>query len=236
MSGVIHGFGSSQRDSLLLKDNLAAHFREEIISGRLLPGEKIVEVSWAKLLGISQTSVREALNILSAEGFVQKGSGRTAQVTKLSDQDVLHSYELRSVLEGYVARVLTQRQPDLSELDQSIADMRSAINCNNVKAFYERDLQFHLLLAEKTDNPMLVQAIKRIILPLFAFVVIRVHGARTRKQQWLQSLDKHQRIIDAIRTRDAAFAEHLVMQTISAFLNETEAVIQPVNTTSARTK
>ena len=64
-----------------MKDNLAAFFREEIVSGRLAPGEKIVEVRWAKKLGMSQTSVREALNILSAEGFVQKGSGRTAQVT-----------------------------------------------------------------------------------------------------------------------------------------------------------
>jgi DNA-binding GntR family transcriptional regulator len=52
---------------------------------------------------MSQTSVREALNILSAEGFVQKGSGRTAQVTQLTDEDVVHSYELRAVLEGYAA-------------------------------------------------------------------------------------------------------------------------------------
>ena len=190
-----------QRDSLLLKDNLAAYFRDEIISGRLRPGEKIVEVSSAKELGISQTSVREALNILSAEGFIQKGSGRTAQVTQLTDQDVIHSYELRAVLEGYVARIVTQKQPDLSELDQSIADMRSAIDCNNLKAFYERDLQFHVLLAEKTGNAMLVQAIKRIILPLFAFVVIRVQGARNQKEQWIRSLDQHQRIIDAIESR-----------------------------------
>ena len=77
------GFGI-QRDSLLLKDNLATYFRDEIISGRLRPGEKVVEVSWAKELGTSQTSVREALNILSAEGFIQKGSGRTAQVTQLT--------------------------------------------------------------------------------------------------------------------------------------------------------
>src|SRR5271170_6274454 len=88
------GIKNAQHDLLLVKDNLAAYFRQEIISGRLAPGEKIVEVKWAKLLKISQTSVREALNILLAEGFVQKGSGRTAQVTKLSDADVSHSYEL----------------------------------------------------------------------------------------------------------------------------------------------
>lgn len=224
--GLSVGLGNSQRELLLVKDNLAAYFREEIIGGRLAPGEKIVEARWAKQLKISQTSVREALNILSAEGFVQKESGRTAHVTQLSDEDVLHSYELRAVLESYAARIVAQKQPDLAELDQSLADMRSAVDCNNVRGFYERDLQFHLLLAEKTGNKMLVRAVKLIILPLFAFVVIRVQGARTEQQQWIRSLEQHKRIIDALRTRDPVFAERLVAQTISSFLEETKDVVQ----------
>jgi DNA-binding GntR family transcriptional regulator len=215
----------SQQDLLLVKDNLAAYFREEIISGRFAPGEKIVEVKWSKLLKISQTSVREALNILLAEGFVQKGSGRTAQVTRLTDEDITHSYELRAVLEGYAARIVAQKKVPLGELEQTLSDMRSAIDCHNLRAFYERDLQFHLLLAEKTGNAMLVQALKRIILPLFAFVVIRVQGARTEDQQWVRSLEQHKRIIDALKTHDPVFAERLVTQTVSAFLEETNVVV-----------
>ncbi len=209
-----------------MKDNLAAYFREEIISGRLVPGEKIVEVKWAKVLKTSQSSVREALNILLAEGFVQKGSGRTAQVIQLSDDDVSHSYELRAVLEGYAARIVAQEKPDLAELEQTLADMRSAIECNNLRAFYERDLQFHVLLAEKTGNRMLVQAVKRIILPLFAFVVMRVQGARTEEKQWTRSLDQHKRIVEALKTHDPVFAERLVAQTVSAFLEETKEVVK----------
>ena len=226
MSAYSLNLRQPHHDLLLVKDNLAAHLREEIISGRLAPGEKIVEVKWAKVLKISQTSVREALNILLAEGFIQKGSGRTAQVTLLSDEDVAHSYELRAVLEGYAARIVAQKKPDLGELEQMLADMRSAIECKNLKAFYERDLQFHVVLAEKTGNRMLVQAIKRIILPLFAFVVIRVQGARTEEKQWIRSLDQHRRIIDALKTHDPVFAERLVAQTVSTFLEETKEVVQ----------
>ncbi len=216
----------SQPDLLLVKDNLAAYFREEIINGRFAPGEKIVEVKWAKLLKISQTSVREALNILLAEGFVQKGSGRTAQVTRLTDEDIVHSYELRAVLEGYAARVVAQKKVHLGELEQTLSDMRSAIECRNLKAFYERDLQFHMLLAEKTGNPMLVQSLKRIILPLFAFVVMRVQGARTQDEQWIRSLEQHKRIIEALKTHDPVFAERLVTQTVSAFLEETKEMVE----------
>ena len=64
MSPSLANLEHSQRDLLLVKDNLAAYFREEIVNGRLAPGEKIVEVTWAKRLKISQTSVREALEHL----------------------------------------------------------------------------------------------------------------------------------------------------------------------------
>ena len=227
MSSPPLGLRYAQADLLLVKDNLAAYFRHEIISGRLAPGEKIVEVKYAKLLKLSQTSVREAINILMAEGFVQKGSGRTAQVTRLTDEDVTHSYELRAVLEGYCARVVAQKKADLSELEQTLSDMRSAVECHNLNAFYERDLQFHLLLAEKTGNPMVVQALKRIILPLFAFVVMRVHDSRTENDQWIRSLDQHRRIVDALKTHDSVFAERLVTQTVGSFLEETKIVLSP---------
>jgi DNA-binding GntR family transcriptional regulator len=225
MDTLLFGPTNSERKLLHLKDNLAAFLRDEIVSGRLAPGEKIVEMRWAKKLGMSQTSVREALNILSAEGFVQKGSGRTAQVTQLSDEDIVHSYELRAVLEGYMARVVAEKKPDLAPLEQALEDMRSAIQCHNLKAFYERDLNFHVLMAEMTGNRMLVQAIKRIILPLFAFVVIRVQETRNNEEQWMRSLDQHKRIIDALRTHDPVFAERLVIQAVDSFLKETRNAV-----------
>jgi DNA-binding GntR family transcriptional regulator len=231
---ITWGMGSSpiaiknaQTDLLLVKDNLAAYFRQEIVSGRLAPGEKIVEVKYAKLLKLSQSSVREAINILVGEGFVQKGPGRTAQVTRLTDEDVTHSYELRAVLEGYCARIVAQKKVDLSELEQTLSDMRSAADCNNINAFYERDLQFHLLLAEKTGNGMLVQALKRIIVPLFAFVVM--HTVRTQKGQWIQSIERHKRIIDALNTHDSVFAERLVTQTIYTFHDQTKFMVSPTS-------
>jgi len=59
----------------LLKESLAVQLREAILSGKLAPGEKIIERRWARELGAAQVSVREALNILIAEGFVTKATG-----------------------------------------------------------------------------------------------------------------------------------------------------------------
>ena len=92
----------------LLKEHCCA-FREEILVGRIAPGEKIVEADGHASME-SRKFDPEALNILTAEGFVTKGHGRSARVLKLADPDIIHIYQLRGALEGLAARILVQRR------------------------------------------------------------------------------------------------------------------------------
>ncbi len=91
---------SAVPSSGLLKESLAAQLREAILSGKLAPGEKIIERRWAREFGAAQVSVREALNILIADGFVTKGHGRSARVLRLTDAAIIHTYQVRGALEG----------------------------------------------------------------------------------------------------------------------------------------
>ena len=86
----------------LIKESLAATLREKIVTGALEPGEVIVEGKWAAQL-VAQGSVREALNLLTLEGFVRKTPGRRATVIKLSQEDVRQIYRLRTYREGLAA-------------------------------------------------------------------------------------------------------------------------------------
>ncbi len=171
------GINVRSAQNLLVKDHLAAVFREEIISGRLGPGEPIVEGRWAARLKVAQASIREALNKLALEGFIQRGTNRSVTVTELGDEDVVHTLEVRAALESLAARLVAEKKPDLSEMEQTIADMRSASACKNMRAFYDRDIQFHLLLCEKSGNSFLLEHVKRLVIQLFAFVVVRRGGA-----------------------------------------------------------
>ena len=84
----------------LVKSTLASRLRDEISSGALPPGVRIIEGTWGRKLGVAQGSIREAINLLAQEGFVTKISGRSARVVILNEQDVLHLYELRGAMEG----------------------------------------------------------------------------------------------------------------------------------------
>lgn len=211
--------------SLMVKDSVAARLREEIISGRIAPGERIVEGKWASKLGIAQASVREALNILIAEGFVEKESGQTARVVDLSETDVGQIYEVRAALESLAARLVVENKADLTDLDQTIADMRAALECKNVRAFYERDLRFHMLICEKSGNRYLDLDLRRLIVPLFAFVILRIHGAASDSEEWARSIEQHRQILDAIRSGDPFFAEHQVARAIKRFAVGTKDIL-----------
>src|SRR5215471_7455847 len=87
----------------LLKEHLAARLKQAITSRRLAPGERVIEGKWAKEFGAAQASVREAINLLIAEGFLVKDAGRSARVVNYREQDIVHIYEVRAAMEGLAA-------------------------------------------------------------------------------------------------------------------------------------
>lgn len=210
----------------MVRDSVALRLRDQIIGGQLRPGERIVEGTWAKRLGVAQSSIRDAINALAAEGFVAKDSGRGARVTELSSEDVSNIYHLRAALEGLAARFLVERGADLKDLQQLLADMKAALDQENIAAFYERDLRFHMLIAERSGNKYLEQALRRVIVPLFAFVIVRVHGTYRSPDRWIRSLEDHREILRALSSGDPAFAEQQIRNIISRFLEATEPLIE----------
>ncbi len=206
----------------LLKDSIAAQIRQEIIAGTLAPGEALVEGKWAQKLGVAQASIRAALHILETEGFVERGSGRSARVMQISGDDIPHNVEVRIALEALAARLVTARQPELADLDQIVADMKSAVACRNLQAFYERDLRFHLTLCEKAGNPVLTQMLRRLLVPLFAFVIIRTHEKMGGTERWTRSIGRHEEILAVIRKGDPAVAAEVVAGIIGYFSTDIE--------------
>lgn len=201
----------------LIKEGIAAQFRQEILAGTLTSGEPLVEGKWAAKLGVAQSSIRAALNILESEGFVEYGQGRSARVARIPMETIPHCFEVRIALESLAARLVTERQPDLTELDQMVADMRSAVRCKNLPAFYERDLRFHLALCEKAGNPVLTQMLRRLLVPLFAFVIIRTHEKMGGAERWMRSIGKHEQILAVIRKGDPEQAVADVASILSYF-------------------
>jgi DNA-binding GntR family transcriptional regulator len=202
----------------LLKQNLAMQIREEILLGRIAPGEKIIEGRWARHFGVAQVSIREAINILTTEGFVTKGHGRSARVLKLKESDIIHIYQVRGVLEGLAARIIIERKLQLQEMESAMADIQDAVATNDPLKVVDCVQAFHLCLLEKAGNPFLFESGRRLIVPLLAFTRMRVQAKNLDAGPWVPQVPNHQRIVDALRMGDPHLAEQIVIHIMSLFL------------------
>ncbi|MBT9330832.1 GntR family transcriptional regulator [Paracidobacterium acidisoli] len=212
--------------SPLVKQSLAAKLREEIIQGHLAPGQRIIEGYWARRFGVAQTSVREAINLLIGEGFVTKASGRSARVTSYTESDLAEIYELRGALEGFAAHLAAQRRADLTPLEEVLKEMRRATKQGDVRSLIEADLAFHLTLCELSGNHFLSAQIRTLLVPLFAFVSMRVAQVHQTAKAWESDLDRHKRMIELIREGDPAAAEFTVRATLRHFAARAHGIWQ----------
>jgi DNA-binding GntR family transcriptional regulator len=201
----------------MVKFDVAERLRQQIVTGGIAPGSLVVEIKWAKRLGVSQGSVREALNILAGEGFIERVPGRRARVINMTTDDVAHIFQLRGVLEGLAARLVTEAQPNLDKLARCYDQMERAMAADDLHSLIERDLRFHLLLCELSGNPILFDHSKRILVPLFAFSYMRARTSGQGVEPWRNTLSAHGRIIEHIRAGDPFLAEQFVVRSTPGF-------------------
>jgi DNA-binding GntR family transcriptional regulator len=201
----------------LVKHALAEQLRAEIVSGVLKPGSRIVEGTWGRKFGVAQGSIREAINILAQEGFVAKAAGRSARVVSLSEDDVLRLYELRSAIEGLAGRLAAEGKADMAKLQEAVDRMRRATKRGRAPELLDADLAFHLELCRLSQNPFLLEHARRILLPFFAFVRIRVVASGQGTGPWSHDLEAHQRIHDLVQEGEGRIVEQYIQQVMARF-------------------
>jgi DNA-binding GntR family transcriptional regulator len=201
----------------LIKNHLSDELRSEILKGSLKPGERIVEGKWAAKFGVAKASIREAINILVKAGFVTKAPGRSARVIHLSETDVAHIYHLRGAIEGLAARLAAESRQGVDALQATMDTMRESAKTADRERLIDCDLAYHVALCELSKNPYLIEHARRILIPLFAFVRIRVSASGQSTSAWERDLEAHQRIVDLIREGEGDVAEQYVKRSMERF-------------------
>ncbi|MET1074140.1 MAG: GntR family transcriptional regulator [Umezawaea sp.] len=128
-----------------LADEVAAHLRGAIMSGRLRPGRFIRLEEVARELGVSATPVREALVALRGEDLVDLEPRRGYVVNPLTEQDVRDVFWLQSGIAGELAaRAAAKATPDdLARLRALDADLAEATRAVDTAAVERREFEFH---------------------------------------------------------------------------------------------
>ena len=210
-----------------LYERIVSQIENRIEAGELKVGDQLpAERELADQFGVSRTAVREAVKALRQKGLVEIRPGRGTFITNGTSDTIRHSLsmlmkigvangsgnlvEVREILEPEIAALAATRITDdfIASMQDAVETMDTALD--NVDVFVEADLDFHLALAEGTQNP---------IIPILMDSIIDL----LREQRRRIGLTKgglqrgqvhHKKILDAIAHHDAdaarqAMQDHL---------------------------
>src|SRR5258705_7053733 len=93
---------------ILVRERAFEQVREAIISGRLAPGNRLIERELCEAMGISRASVREVIRRLEAERLVESAPRRGPMVVTLTRKQADEIYEIRATLESLLVRHFTK--------------------------------------------------------------------------------------------------------------------------------
>lgn len=140
-----------------LRDQVANSLRQAILTGAIMPGERINEEKFANYFGTSRPPLREAIRILEKEGLLVSSPRRGAKVRAFSGVEILEIYEVRFAIEYCAAMAVSRLQDNetFDTLEKSLhLGRKTQIGLSDA---ITEDLVFHRLLVESSRNSKLLE-------------------------------------------------------------------------------
>ncbi|MCC7461232.1 MAG: GntR family transcriptional regulator [Gammaproteobacteria bacterium] len=196
----------ARRRKALTMPQLVAWLKQRIMQGLLVPGQRLVEADLIRATGAGRAHVREALQRMETEGFVQIEEFRGASVRRLSPADVQAIGEVREVLEGLAARLAATAplsavaRGHLSRLQRELDEAAARHEIDRYNATNRR---YHALIAEQAGNPYATAFLERLRVPILG---LQFQAFFASEKELKRNTD-HQKITAAILRGDAAAAE-----------------------------
>ena len=164
-------FNINSNEYLPLRDVVFNTLRDAILTGKLVPGERLMENQLAEKLGVSRTPVREALRMLELENLVELVPRKGAQVLDMSEKDIINILEVRGVLEGLATGLACKKMgaEGLAELKSLEERFEKAISEKALEEIAEIDEQFHNVIFASTDNDKLIQIFNNLQIQLYCY-------------------------------------------------------------------
>jgi DNA-binding GntR family transcriptional regulator len=210
-----------------LERRVYERLRDAIVSGALEPGAQLVEARIADELGVSKTPVREALIRLQRDGLVSIEPYRGARVINPSPDDIREILELRSLLEGQIARDLATRRPEhvIAALEASIEASKRALRSRNRRQFVDSLTAFSDLQADACGNSRMAKLLVdlRSVLLLIGTTSLRAAGRAER------SVAEHEAILEAIKAGEPEVAARATAAHIRSIERDSLAELRPVS-------
>jgi DNA-binding GntR family transcriptional regulator len=194
----------------LMREEVYLTIKRWIVDGALAPGEKVRDLQLAERLGVSRMPIREALNRLADEGFVEMAANRWTRVSPLNPEDAERIYPIIWSLERLAVRLAGPNLGDrgIDAMARSNARLRAALEAGEGVEASRADAEFHQAYINATGNSELVKILSGLKIKLRRLEIAYFGGSVVASR----SIEEHELVIEALRRGDIERAADAVCQ------------------------
>jgi DNA-binding GntR family transcriptional regulator len=180
-----------------------------IFNGDLNPGDRLVEATLAKQLGVAQATVNSALQDLHSQGVVTKVLNRATRVSRYGRAEIEAMFTVRMILEPAAAAAAAANIETLGldGLQSCFEQMLEAAKAQELSRFCLADYGFHQELYRLSCNRFLIQACQAIAAAPFAYILCDCH--EPLPTDYVSLANDHQEIISVLKTGPEPAAEFM---------------------------
>ncbi|WP_327584308.1 GntR family transcriptional regulator [Nonomuraea sp. NBC_00507] len=191
-----------------LRESVIEAIQELIVSSQLKPGQHLVESELADLLGVSRQPVREALQQLSGEGWVDlhPGQGAFVHVPTVEEADQLLA--VRALLETESARLAAKHagEDGVKRLRTLCARGIAAVQTDDIDGAVAINSELHALVTALSGNKVLAELASQVARR------VRWYHTPVARQRGMASWEEHTALIDAIEAGDERRAAKIMRE------------------------
>ncbi|MGB7342093.1 MAG: GntR family transcriptional regulator [Phototrophicaceae bacterium] len=206
-------------ESKSLKERVLDRLRSAITSSELKPGQPLIAAELASQLGVSSATLREVIQVLSVEGFVETIPYHVPTVKKVSRKDIEDLFGVRSMLEAFATRqiiVLGQSKSAAHDLYKVCEDMMQAAENDKLLDVNWNDRKFHETLMRHSNNGLLNTFWQNVAHRVQQMMSLR----NEKKGDLLQIVKNHLAIVVAIENEAVEDAVQLIIEHIGSVGDE----------------
>lgn len=203
---------------------LFEQLQDAIVSGKLQPGERLLEAKLAASLKVEAFAVREVLRKLEAQGYVTFQPDNQAIVSKPTNQEIEDHYAIAGVLEGLAARLAVERArpEEVQHLTQLHHSLKEASQKRDLMQYFRANNKFHRAIADIARNERLYRLIDQLRQDIQKTRIL----ALRLPERLDYSMREHDQILDAFLKKNSQLAESAMVRHLTNHMKTLQKALE----------
>jgi DNA-binding GntR family transcriptional regulator len=197
-------------ETITVADAVAAELRRRLLAGEYAGGQELRDTDLAAEFGAARPTVRAAVQVLVADGLLERGRGQSARVRSFTAADAVDLYRLRGPIEAAAVRLVLQEEAPLDGVQAALDEFTALPDWVSWDQVADADIAFHRAVLAAAGSPRLLRTFNEA----GAELRLLIAQLRPAYRGAVEIAHEHAELLDALRAKDGqaaaqAWNEHM---------------------------